>query len=168
MHPGKSTTNWQKALTIANSTNRCGAKIRAAHSCKSPAMMNGRCRMHGGKSTGAPCDTAHGGYKHGKHTNESIQERRDFYEFKQYINSFRRPSTRIYLEDIDFKIGKRETLADIEAVAYKVWNAVRIQKLSLEESKVIYAHLTKKKNGLMKEQIDQLVIQAKGKRMLRC
>lgn len=33
---------------------RCGAKTRAGTPCKNGAMANGRCRMHGGKSTGAP------------------------------------------------------------------------------------------------------------------
>ena len=32
---------------------RCGAKARAGHTCRQPAMKNGRCRLHGGKSTGA-------------------------------------------------------------------------------------------------------------------
>ncbi len=32
---------------------KCGAKTRKALPCQSPAMKNGRCRMHGGKSTGA-------------------------------------------------------------------------------------------------------------------
>ena len=31
---------------------RCGAKTRAGNPCNSPAMKNGRCRMHGGASTG--------------------------------------------------------------------------------------------------------------------
>jgi len=31
---------------------RCGAKNRAGCPCRAPAMKNGRCRMHGGKSTG--------------------------------------------------------------------------------------------------------------------
>ena len=34
--------------------NRCGAKTRNGGKCKNWAMKNGRCRMHGGKSTGAP------------------------------------------------------------------------------------------------------------------
>lgn len=33
---------------------KCGAKTRSGESCKNYAMANGRCRMHGGKSTGAP------------------------------------------------------------------------------------------------------------------
>jgi hypothetical protein len=31
---------------------RCGARTRADTPCKGPAMANGRCRMHGGSSTG--------------------------------------------------------------------------------------------------------------------
>jgi hypothetical protein len=31
---------------------RCGARTRAAGCCRQPAMRNGRCRMHGGHSTG--------------------------------------------------------------------------------------------------------------------
>ncbi|WDL98138.1 HGGxSTG domain-containing protein [Alicyclobacillus sp. ALC3] len=32
----------------------CGAKTRDGHPCKNHSMKNNRCRMHGGKSTGAP------------------------------------------------------------------------------------------------------------------
>jgi uncharacterized protein YjcR len=32
----------------------CGAKTRSGQPCKNNAMANGRCRMHGGKSTGPP------------------------------------------------------------------------------------------------------------------
>src|SRR5262249_16183346 len=32
---------------------RCGAQTRSACPCRQPAMANGRCRLHGGKSTGA-------------------------------------------------------------------------------------------------------------------
>ena len=35
-----------------NSAPRCGAKTRKETPCRAPAMANGRCRMHGGKSTG--------------------------------------------------------------------------------------------------------------------
>ena len=35
-----------------NSAPRCGAKTRAGSPCQSPAMKNGRCRMHGGKCRG--------------------------------------------------------------------------------------------------------------------
>ena len=39
-------------LELANATPRCGAKRRDYGLCRQPAMANGRCRMHGGKSTG--------------------------------------------------------------------------------------------------------------------
>ena len=31
---------------------RCGARTRGGQPCRGPAMANGRCRMHGGTSTG--------------------------------------------------------------------------------------------------------------------
>lgn len=37
-----------------HANNLCGAKTRSGNPCKNKAMPNGRCRMHGGKSTGAP------------------------------------------------------------------------------------------------------------------
>ena len=33
---------------------RCLARTRRGSPCQSPAMKNGRCRMHGGTSSGAP------------------------------------------------------------------------------------------------------------------
>jgi hypothetical protein len=38
-------------------------------------MTNGRCRMHGGASPGAPTGNA---FKHGRFTAEAIAERREF------------------------------------------------------------------------------------------
>ena len=35
-----------------NAAPRCGAKNRGGKPCRAPAMANGRCRCHGGKSTG--------------------------------------------------------------------------------------------------------------------
>jgi hypothetical protein len=50
---------------------RCGAHARTTgQPCRSPAMSNGRCRMHGGKSTGRP-------QKHGRYTKKAIAERRE-------------------------------------------------------------------------------------------
>jgi hypothetical protein len=43
---------WRAHLDQADAAPRCGAKRRDSGSCASPAMKNGRCRMHGGKSTG--------------------------------------------------------------------------------------------------------------------
>src|SRR5690625_2536323 len=42
-----------KAHAVKN-RKRCGAKTRSGKPCKNWTMKNGRCRMHGGKSTGPP------------------------------------------------------------------------------------------------------------------
>ena len=52
---------------------RCGAKTRKGTSCMSPAMENGRCRMHGGKSTGPKTDEgreriSEANWKHGRYS----------------------------------------------------------------------------------------------------
>lgn len=43
---------WEYALEAARSVPRCGARTRSGIPCAGPAMPNGRCRMHGGGSTG--------------------------------------------------------------------------------------------------------------------
>jgi ribosomal protein L32 len=64
--------DWRVTMPLAHACARCGARTRAGTSCRSPAMCNGRCRMHGGTSTGpvspeglarlAQARTLHGGY----------------------------------------------------------------------------------------------------------
>ncbi len=44
--------DWRTTLPLAQSCPRCRARTRAGTPCQSPAMPNGRCRMHGGASTG--------------------------------------------------------------------------------------------------------------------
>ena len=51
----------------------CGAKTRTGGRCKQPAMANGRCRLHGGKSLSGK---QHGRYKHGRYTRAAIEEQR--------------------------------------------------------------------------------------------
>lgn len=54
---------------------RCGAKSRrTGKPCKAPAMKNGRCRMHGGKASGAPKGNRNA-LKHGLYTAEMIARR---------------------------------------------------------------------------------------------
>ena len=55
---------------------RCGARTRNGSPCCSPAMTNGRCRMHGGTSPGAPKGKANGMFRHGRYTAEAVAERR--------------------------------------------------------------------------------------------
>ena len=66
--------------------NKCGAKTRKGPPCRQPAMKNGRCRMHGGKSTGPRttegrerCRLAR--LKTGEYTAEAIAERKWLRQF---------------------------------------------------------------------------------------
>lgn len=43
---------WQLGMALAWAAPRCGAKTRAHTPCQAAAMPNGRCRLHGGRSTG--------------------------------------------------------------------------------------------------------------------
>lgn len=85
MHPQDRTSQnlifagWEAALALANQSPRCGASTRQSTPCKSPAMANGRCRMHGGKSTGAPKGNQNA-FKHGMYIAEMIKERQSFRE----------------------------------------------------------------------------------------
>lgn len=61
---------------------RCGARTRRGSICQSPAMANGRCRLHGGLSTGPR--TAEGlermrraVTKHGRYSKTAKDERSD-------------------------------------------------------------------------------------------
>ncbi|MDN4986571.1 HGGxSTG domain-containing protein [Bradyrhizobium sp. WYCCWR 13022] len=55
---------------------RCGARSRNGKPCQSPAMANGRCRMHGGPSPGAPKGNQNA-FKHGRFTRDAILRRRE-------------------------------------------------------------------------------------------
>ena len=64
---------------------RCGAKTRRGNGCQAPAMPNGRCRMHGGTSTGPRtaeglerCRTAK--LKHGWYGKAEAAERKRIHE----------------------------------------------------------------------------------------
>lgn len=47
---------------------RCGARTRSGAPCRSPAIVGkARCRMHGGKGSGAPRGNRNG-WKHGWHS----------------------------------------------------------------------------------------------------
>jgi hypothetical protein len=64
---------------------RCGAKTRAGSVCRQPAMKNGRCRLHGGKSPGAPRGERNGNYRHGLRTIAAIAERRQAAELRREL-----------------------------------------------------------------------------------
>ena len=75
-------TGWREALDKADAAPRCRARRRDGGGCRAAAMPNGRCRMHGGKSTGPR--TAEGlersrkaRWRHGHYSAEAMAERRE-------------------------------------------------------------------------------------------
>lgn len=70
-------------MPINSTVKLCGAKARQNNNqpCRQPGMKNGRCRLHGGKSTGPKTiegknRAASANYKHGLYTNDEIMERK--------------------------------------------------------------------------------------------
>ena len=62
---------------------RCGARTRAGDPCRQPALVNGRCRLHGGHSTGPRTDAGKSATRaahvtHGFWTEESLAFRQSF------------------------------------------------------------------------------------------
>ena len=58
----------------------CGARTRNGKPCRGPAMKNGRCRMHGGPSTGPRTPEGKersrmAGWKHGRFSKAAIAAR---------------------------------------------------------------------------------------------
>lgn len=48
-------TSHQRNMAPMQASARCGATTRAGHACRSPQVAgSSRCRMHGGKGSGAP------------------------------------------------------------------------------------------------------------------
>lgn len=55
--------------------SKCGAKTRAGGRCRKPKMPNGRCRFHGGLSTGPKNpNCAHNALKHGMYAKHFSEE----------------------------------------------------------------------------------------------
>src|SRR5215469_3660052 len=75
--------NKYRALGEPRQGRRCGAKTRSGRPCRTPAMTNGRCRMHGGTSTGPRTAeglqrSKHARWKHGFYSAAAKAERRAF------------------------------------------------------------------------------------------
>ena len=65
-----------KSEGLPHAHTLCGAYARqTGKPCKGWAMANGRCRLHGGKSTGAK--NPHKPIKHGRFTAEAIAQRKE-------------------------------------------------------------------------------------------
>jgi hypothetical protein len=68
-----------------SAVKRCGAKTKSGGVCRCPAMRNGRCRLHGGLSTGPKTPEGRHRirlalFKHGRYTKQAKQERLEWRE----------------------------------------------------------------------------------------
>src|SRR5215216_6715159 len=74
---------WRAHLDLAHAAPRCGARRkRDSKPCCQPAMPNGRCRMHGGLSTGPRTPqglerSRRSNWKHGHYSAEAKRVRRE-------------------------------------------------------------------------------------------
>jgi len=63
-------------LANIRSAPRCHATTRAGGACQCPAIRGrSRCRLHGGRSPGAPKGVDNGNFTTGEFTTEAIEER---------------------------------------------------------------------------------------------
>jgi len=125
----------------------CGAKTRSGGTCKTPAMENGRCRMHGGKSLkGAESAT----YRHGfysKYASESLKSILDELQ-EQDSEDLMNPENEIRLMQaliVSAKALKNdlEDMRDLETLTRIIHQLVlskqRSQQILLEEKRLIPA-----------------------------
>ena len=72
----------RERLALANASPRCGARRRDGETCRGAAMANGRCRMHGGPSTGPRTPeglerSRRSNWKHGYYSAKAKRVRRE-------------------------------------------------------------------------------------------
>ena len=89
----------RERLALANALPRCGARRRDGQRCRGAAMPNGRCRIHGGKSTGPR--TPEGlersrrcNWKHGYYSAKAKQVRREARQHLQLLRQLIAAGTR--------------------------------------------------------------------------
>jgi len=80
-HAKRGWLNHGNASGDPSTASRCGAKTRRGTRCKAPAMANGRCRMHGGLSTGPKTPeglerSRKARWKHGRYSAEAKRAHR--------------------------------------------------------------------------------------------
>jgi hypothetical protein len=65
-----------RRLSNIRAAPRCGARTRSGTPCECPAIRGRiRCRLHGGRSPGAPKGSDNGNYRDGTFTAEAVHER---------------------------------------------------------------------------------------------
>lgn len=97
---------------------KCGARTRQGVPCQQPAMENGRCRMHGGRSLRG---VAHPNYKHGRYSD---------YMPEKLLHGYRRQ-----LSDRDL-LHQRDEIAAVDAMLFEA-----LEKMSDADSPGMWVQL---------------------------
>jgi len=92
MTPGgqeKATANPMDARpALLTNAPLCQARTRAGTPCRCPALKGkARCKLHGGRSLGAPKGERNGAWKHGGHAHTAVTLRREARQLIQRITS---------------------------------------------------------------------------------
>lgn len=120
---------------MADKQNKCGAKTRSGTRCQSPAMSNGRCRLHGGKSK--PPGPGHHSYVHGRRSKvripEHLQERIQEELVSENLLNLREDiaTIRVRANEVLSSLGE---LADLETLSSMLAN-VREIEVALKEDR---------------------------------
>lgn len=97
-----------QTASLANAL-RCGARTRAGHECRSPAVKGKkRCRMHGGTNPGAP----KGNRRAWKHGNRSAEAEEQLRMLKATDRDLR-ILTKV-MRGLELRVGERERLIDLQ------------------------------------------------------
>lgn len=86
-------------MPLPRNNRFCGAKTRSGEKCRNVAMANGRCRLHGGKATGAPkgnANAAKPGSIYSKFLTEEGREIVDQVELDSLDNEIRLYRARLF------------------------------------------------------------------------
>ena len=93
---GASGPDFSRAARDAGAIRLCGAAARGArpHACRNIAMANGRCHLHGGRSTGPVTDAGRrravrARWKHGGRSAHAKEERRALVELLRLLGDQR-------------------------------------------------------------------------------
>jgi hypothetical protein len=89
-HPGRGWLKHGGRPGSPDNAPRCGARTRSGVPCKGPAMKNGRCRFHGGPSTGPRTPeglerSRKARWKHGRYSVETIEARRELRALIRFV-----------------------------------------------------------------------------------
>ena len=113
----------EKISVRPHARSKCAAKTRSEDPCKNWIMKNGRCRLHGGKSTGPK--TAEGRerirrakWKHGRRSAEAREVQREVRSFLREAKELSRDIRKRFLEGtltLDQRNAMIEKESDIQS-----------------------------------------------------